>query len=173
MGYLKIESAIFGVPQNCWNTCIYSFYLLLDLQIYRAHVPKQHHRTHLVHAMYNEDAIIEGPSFASSVLACQAVSVIWGCTESLLCDRLAVTCAPAPPALHFSQIMSDACPRHGSRPTNRGSTVQEMENLGNKSSGRFWSWCCWKHLCSMIFFHDHVHLNKAWSFYDQTRVWRI
>ena len=35
------------------------------------------------------------------------------------------------------QIMSDACYGHASGGTNRGSTVQEMENLGNKSSGRF------------------------------------
>ena len=35
------------------------------------------------------------------------------------------------------QIMSDACYGHASGGTNRGSTVQEMENSGNKSSGRY------------------------------------
>ena len=72
--------------------------------------------------------------------ACQALSVIWGGAETHhWMHRLAVSDYELVLVHHTAlrQIMSDACYGHASGGTNRGSTVQEMENSGNKYTGRY------------------------------------
>ena len=166
--HASTASAIQLVPaQNRWNTSILLIYCLTCRYIdtcatLHAQTTSLHTSCTIVQWASNH----RGSQFRF-LCAWQAVSAIWGrflSSEGAL--RHIAGCTPCRVtdlqcqimsdyiSLHFSQIMSDARPGHASRGTNRGSTVQEMENLGNKSSGRFLT------LLKTSWSHDFI----SWSY---------